>query len=83
MTKSEFYFWAKPRYEEFLETHSGVRPSVDRIDSYGHYELGNLQVISFSENSKKAQELNRVARYALRLLQEGLPSNIILDKLKS
>jgi hypothetical protein len=30
------------------------RPSVDRIDPYGHYELGNIQIISLHENLKRA-----------------------------
>jgi len=28
----------------------GEKPSVDRIDPYGHYELSNIQVISLEEN---------------------------------
>ncbi|MDQ0154951.1 NUMOD1 domain-containing DNA-binding protein [Robertmurraya andreesenii] len=30
--------------------HRGQKPSVDRIDPYGHYELGNIQIVSLEEN---------------------------------
>lgn len=35
---------------------SGESPSLDRIDSSGHYEKGNVRVISFRENSLRGLE---------------------------
>lgn len=32
----------------------GEKPTLDRIDPYGHYELGNIQIITFDENRRRA-----------------------------
>jgi hypothetical protein len=32
----------------------GLKPSVDRIDPYGHYELGNIQIITLQQNILRA-----------------------------
>jgi hypothetical protein len=32
----------------------GDKPSVDRIDPYGHYELGNIQIVTLKENLSRA-----------------------------
>lgn len=32
----------------------GLKPSVDRIDPYGHYEIGNIQIITLRENILRA-----------------------------
>lgn len=29
------------------------KPSIDRIDNNGHYELGNIQIMEHSDNVKK------------------------------
>jgi hypothetical protein len=49
---------------EFLDTHFSAdiktllilneKPSVDRIDPYGHYELGNIQIVTLKENITRA-----------------------------
>ena len=52
MTKTEFFEWAIPAYRQWLETHPNQSPSVHRIDDTKGYELGNLTIISVSENSK-------------------------------
>jgi len=44
----EFIDW----WESEEKPHSG-RISIDRIDKNKHYEFGNIQLISCSENSKK------------------------------
>lgn len=33
---------------------NGYLPSVDRIDPFGHYELGNIQIISLEENLSRS-----------------------------
>ena len=40
-------------YERFMRNNPGVVPSIDRIDEYGLYEIGNIQIISRNENAKK------------------------------
>lgn len=32
----------------------GEKPSVDRIDPFGHYELSNIQIVTLEENIKRA-----------------------------
>jgi hypothetical protein len=36
----------------------GLKPSVDRIDPYGHYELGNIQIVSLQENISRIDVSN-------------------------
>lgn len=35
----------------------GGKPSVDRIDAKGHYELGNIQIVTFEENMRRSNKL--------------------------
>lgn len=82
MTKEEWYDFATPLLERFFHDHPADTPSVDRIDPKGHYEINNLQIISWRENlckssvfaerlgvskdAKKSERLN-----ALRAILEG------------
>ena len=50
MTKEEWYKWAKPRIEVFMDESPGETPSVDRKDTKGHYEPSNLQIINWHQN---------------------------------
>ena len=52
MSREEFIDWATPQYEAWFKKHPNITPSLDRIEESGHYELGNLQLITISENSK-------------------------------
>ena len=45
----EFKVW----YVKERETFYGTRATVDRIDPEGHYELGNIRLISQSENTRE------------------------------
>ncbi len=45
VTREEFIAWYLPRY------FTGC--AVDRIDSTGHYELSNIQLLTKAENAKK------------------------------
>lgn len=52
MTRQEFLTWAIPAIREFMKTNPG-RPSLDRIDDDGDYQIGNLKIVSQSKNSGK------------------------------
>lgn len=52
MTKSEWLDWALPKYRKFARLHPDESPSVSRKGDKGHYEIGNIQIISWQENRK-------------------------------
>lgn len=52
MTRDEWNNWAIPAVQEFMDLHPDKVPSIDRKDKNKHYELGNLRIIDFLENSK-------------------------------
>lgn len=53
MTRDQFMAWAVPAYTTWLSDNPGKQPSVDRIESSGHYVLGNLRIVEMVENSRK------------------------------
>ena len=57
MTKEEFLEWAISKYSKWSKDHPNEKPAVDRIDSSGHYELTNIQLISVNDNSRRAQSI--------------------------
>jgi hypothetical protein len=48
----------------------GEKPSVDRIDPYGHYELGNIQIISLTDNLKRI-DLSSISRRIKATFPDG------------
>lgn len=63
MTREEFMAWAVPKYREWFAAHPSRKgpdnkPTIDRIDTLGHYELGNIQLISFAANLAKKATVN-------------------------
>lgn len=48
----------------------GEKPSVDRIDPYGHYELGNIQIISLTDNLKRI-DMSSVSRKVKATFPDG------------
>ena len=54
MTRAEFLEWAIPAYRHWFATQKGIRPSIDRIDSHGHYQLSNIRLIPLDENRRAA-----------------------------
>jgi hypothetical protein len=50
MTWEEWLEWAVPQYELFDKEHPGEMPNAARNGDIGHYELGNIRVVSCSEN---------------------------------
>lgn len=51
MTREEFMNWAIPEITRFLKQFPNKTPSVDRKDSFGHYELSNLRIVDRGINS--------------------------------
>lgn len=54
MTKEQFIAWALPLYAEFIKKRPGESPCTARFGDKGHYEIGNVKVISMDENRKEA-----------------------------
>ncbi len=53
MTFEEWLDWSVPKYEAFILINPSQSPSVSRFGDKGHYEIGNLEIISFIENRKR------------------------------
>lgn len=53
MTPDEWLSWALPRYKRFLKDHPDQSPSVARKGDGGHYEIGNVVIISVAENHRQ------------------------------
>ncbi|KKC48457.1 hypothetical protein VE23_17380 [Paenibacillus sp. D9] len=56
-TKEQFWGQWKDQSSIYLDSDKqlSMRPTLDRIDERGHYTLSNIQMLSYSENSKKAR----------------------------
>ena len=63
MTLEEWLSWAIPEYERFQNDHPGEIPNISRLGDKGHYELGNVRLLTVSENCHE-QEGNR--EYSLK-----------------
>lgn len=50
MSKEQFYNWCDTHKEKVLTM---KKPSIDRLDSNGHYELANIQILEHSDNLAK------------------------------
>lgn len=62
MTRAEFVAWAEPEYARWFRERPGETPSIDRIESTKHYELGNLRLIERVENITRSSHFkNRKA----------------------
>lgn len=55
ITKDEFLNWVIPKLENWKYPLVGTKnsPTIDRINTSGHYELANLQLITKTENTLK------------------------------
>jgi hypothetical protein len=61
----------------------GMKPSVDRIDTFGHYELGNIQIITFKENISRVDnsyKSNPIRVFYPDGTQKDFPSIIAASK---
>ena len=50
MTREDWLKWAVPEYTKFQVEHPDDTPNAARIGDMGHYELGNVRVVSRAEN---------------------------------
>lgn len=77
-SKEEFYIFLKSsRFDEVFKTwvKSGrdakLAPSVDRIDCKMGYSIGNIQILTRSENSKKAHKEAKLTRISIKLSSDN------------
>lgn len=62
LTKEDFYVWAKnsPKFYELFKEYENsnydrkLAPSVDRVDSKLGYKIENMEWVTHSENSRRA-----------------------------
>ena len=60
MTRQEFVSWVIPELESWCQTLPIQEVSLDRISNDGHYEIGNLQLLTKSDNSRKTRKNKNV-----------------------
>jgi hypothetical protein len=60
MDRDEFIKWFVPEMEKWMAENPGIRGSVDRIRDEGHYEIGNLRIISMVANARKSMARKNV-----------------------
>lgn len=51
MSRETFLKWAIPEYAAWIESGNPETPTIDRINPDGHYEIGNIRLLSWSENA--------------------------------
>ena len=70
--KEQFIRWVIPELERFYKEQPYETASIDRIDPTGHYEPGNVRVISHLENSRR----NRRNPAYRKMVEDGHPEGI-------
>lgn len=88
-TRSAFIDWAIPAYEAWIQNHGTViGASVDRIRSTGHYEPGNVRLITLGLNTslasrhRKALTAQRLAARTFKTcLRTGLDVSAVISEL--
>lgn len=51
MTLEEWLEWAVPRYEKFIKEYPDTSPAAARKGDLGDYQIGNIEIISHSQNA--------------------------------
>lgn len=63
ISKEDFYAWVVENWAQAEAVWAaGLKPSIDRIDSTGHYAIGNLRIISTDLNSTRGGGLAAMHR---------------------
>jgi hypothetical protein len=52
MTRPEFMAFAVPALVAWLTENPDGRPSLDRCEAAGHYEVGNLRILALGDNAR-------------------------------
>lgn len=61
LSREEFNAWFSRQHASILKLwEDGEKPSIDRIDPQGHYQLDNIQIISLRENMQKAKKARSI-----------------------
>lgn len=53
MTLREWVEWSIPHYAKFIAENPHLSPAAARYGDEGHYEIGNIEIISTVENRKR------------------------------
>lgn len=53
MSLSEWLAWAIPEYTKFLAEHPNEKPNAARVGDKGHYEIGNIRIITMTQNCEE------------------------------
>lgn len=86
----EFKAWCESQRDVILNLYTlNDKPSIDRIDSSGHYAFGNIRILSHSENcrggsasrrdalTKKLNEMNRTCEHCgTKLVRKWWPTKM-------
>jgi len=75
-TREEFVSWVNAHSDEILELrNSGQRPSIDRSDSQGHYEISNLRIRALADNLKAGRDVQAQRARAKRPIRQCIVCN--------
>jgi len=84
MTRKEFMDWAVPEISKFMKENPDIKPSIDRQDSEGNYEISNIRVISHAQNLACCGDIEnrRLGRKLNALLHESVTEKDFLRNLQ-
>lgn len=60
MTRAAFIAWSIPRYKRFAVQHPDCIPNIARKNDSGHYEIGNIRLVTISDNRVEQTLRSRV-----------------------
>lgn len=62
LTKNEFYTWCDSQSATILAMYAAnIKPSINRIDPDGHYELSNIEILSDFVNKQQVRYVPKEA----------------------
>ncbi len=63
MTLNEWLNWAIPEYEKFQLSYPDLKPAASRKKDKGHYEIGNVEIISTVENKRRQSQKSQAVSW--------------------